>query len=175
MTAGMRNGTRIAIAAAALLALAIPFAALAASRGSDAPAAPSAAPSFTRDVAPIVADKCAGCHRVGGIAPFPLQTARQIKANAPLIAAAVQARVMPPWPPGGRSPVYVGQDTRILSAQQRATILDWVKTGAKTDGPAARTKPPKPVEVRDGETLLDLQMPAAYKPSATKGVTDDYR
>ena len=30
-------------------------------------------------------------------------------------------------------------------------------------------------EVRDGETLLDLRMPSAYKPSAPKGVTDDYR
>ena len=171
----MRSGVRIAIVAAALLALAIPLAAVAASRGNDTQAARAVAPSFTRDVAPIIAAKCAGCHQVGGIAPFPLETARQISPRASLIATAVKAGVMPPWPPGVRSPTYVGQDTRILSAQQRATIFAWAKAGGKIDGPARRPTAPKSPEVREGETLLDLQMPSAYKPSAAKGVTDDYR
>ncbi|MGH3137469.1 MAG: hypothetical protein ACRDPV_13365, partial [Gaiellaceae bacterium] len=171
----MRSAVRIAIAAAALLVLAIPLAALAASRGSGTSATPAAAPSFTQDVAPIIADKCAGCHQTGGIAPFPLQTARQISSNATLIATTVKAGVMPPWPPGRRSPAYVGQDARTLSAQQRATIFAWAKAGGKIDGPARRAPAAKPPEVRSGETLLDLGMPAAYKPSAPNGVTDDYR
>jgi cytochrome c553 len=33
------------------------------------------APSFARDVAPVLADKCAGCHQPGGIAPFSLESA----------------------------------------------------------------------------------------------------
>ncbi|HLG08428.1 MAG TPA: hypothetical protein VI409_07145 [Gaiellaceae bacterium] len=171
----MRSAVRIAIAAASLLALAIPLAALAASRGGGAETAHAAAPSFTRDVAPVIADKCAGCHQTGGIAPFPLETARQISANASLIGAAVQARVMPPWPPGARSPAYVGQDERILSTPERVAILAWAKAGGKVDGPARRPRPPKPVELSDGESLLDLRMPTAYRPSAPKGVTDDYR
>jgi mono/diheme cytochrome c family protein len=175
MTPSMRNGVRIAIVAAALLALTIPLAALAASRGSDKQVAPSAAPSFMHDVAPTIAAKCAGCHQVGGIAPFPLQTARQISESASLIAATVRARVMPPWPPGARSPAYVGQEQRILSAPERAAILAWARAGGKVDGPARRPQPQKPVEVRAGETLLDLRMPTAYRPSAAKGVTDDYR
>jgi len=175
MTPSMRNVVRIAIAASALLVLAIPLAALAASRGGGTSATPAATPSFTRDVAPIIADKCAGCHQVGGIAPFPLQTARQISSKATLIATAVKTGVMPPWPPGRRSPAYVGQDARTLNAQQRATIFAWVKAGGKIDGPARRAPAAKPPEVRDGEMLLDLRMPAAYKPSAPKGVTDDYR
>ena len=32
------------------------------------------------NVAPIFADKCAGCHTVGGIAPFPLTTARDARS-----------------------------------------------------------------------------------------------
>ena len=171
----MRRGARIAIVAAALLALAIPLAALAASRGSDTQAAPAAAPSFTRDISPVIANKCAGCHQIGGIAPFPLQTAREISQRASLIASAVKAGVMPPWPPGVRSPEYVGQDTRILTSQQRAAIFAWAKAGGKIDGPASRPSTLKPPEVRDGESLLDLRMPTAYKPSAPTGVTDDYR
>ncbi|HSF61522.1 MAG TPA: hypothetical protein VLA69_07485 [Gaiellaceae bacterium] len=171
----MRSAARIAIVAGALLALAIPLAALASTRGAEARASQVKPPSFTRDVAPTIAEKCAGCHRAGGIAPFPLETARQITARAPLIAAAVQSRIMPPWPPGPRSPAYVGEADRTLSAPQRAAILAWAKAGGKTDGPAQRPEAPRPPEVRDGETLLDLRMPTAYTPSATKGVTDDYR
>ena len=135
----------------------------------------TASPSFARYVAPIVSEKCAGCHQAGGIAPFPLQTARQISARAPLIAAAVEAGLMPPWPPGSRSPAYVGEETRKLSAQQRATLLAWIRAGAKIDGPALKPAAPQRQEVREGEMLLNLRMQATYRPSAAPGVTDDYR
>ena len=167
----MRSGARIAVAAVGLASLAVPLAALAMVR---VPATPAAAPSFTRDVAPVIAEKCAGCHRPSGIAPFSLVTARQISASSAAIARAVQARLMPPWPPGARSPAYVGQDTRILSAAQRATILAWVRAGAKIDGPARKPAAQQGPEVRAGEKLLDLTMQQAYTPSAPKGVTDDY-
>ena len=45
-------------------------------------AAPSAAPTYNRDVAPILDAKCASCHRLGGIAPFPLTTAAEARAHA---------------------------------------------------------------------------------------------
>jgi hypothetical protein len=167
----MRSGVRITVVAAGVASLAVPIAALAMVRGE---ATPAAAPSFTQDVAPVIAEKCAGCHRLGGIAPFSLVTARQISASSAAIAGAVQARIMPPWPPGQSSPAYVGQETRILSADQRASILAWVRGGAKIDGPARKPAAQRGPEVRTGETLLDLKMPTAYTPSAPRGVTDDY-
>jgi hypothetical protein len=173
MTPSTHKGIRIAVAASVLLALGVPLAAIAASRGGDNQAA--ATPSFTRDLAPIIQEKCAGCHQIGGIAPFPLVTARGISAQADAIAASVQARLMPPWPPGVRSPSYVGEERRKLSARERATILAWARAGGRVDGPARRPLPPEAVPVPDGESLLQLRMPAAYRPRAPKGVTDDYR
>jgi hypothetical protein len=162
----MRRRTWIAIVLALIPAVAVPVAAIAMSGGT---------PSFTRDVAPIIAEKCAGCHRTGGIAPFPLETAKQISARSALIGAAVRARIMPPWPPGERSPAYVGEAARTLTAQQRAAIVAWAAKGGKVDGPARKPVAPRGPEVRAGERLLNLRMEAAYRPAATKGTTDDYR
>ena len=81
---------------------------------------------------------------------------------------------MPPWPPGKRSPAYVGQSDRRLSAPQRAAILAWARAeeGRRPRAAAADSDASRPAP---GETLLDLRMPTAYRPSAPKGVTDDYR
>ena len=171
-SARSRLATRLALAVAALLALAIPLAALA---GANRASGPSAEPSFARDVAPIVREKCTGCHRVGGIAPFPLETARQISSRSSLIAAAVGSRIMPPWPPGPRSPAYVGQAERTLSAVERSTLLAWARGGGRVDGPALGRKPLQPIPPRAGETTLRLQMPTAYRPRGARGATDDYR
>src|SRR6516225_5350193 len=85
-------------------------------------------PSVTyADVAPIFADKCAGCHKVGGIAPFSLTSAREARPWAQLIKAATQARIMPPWPPGPDSLAFVGQSRRRLTGRQLSLIAQWVK------------------------------------------------
>ena len=176
MTPSMRRrAARIGPALAIVLGLALPLVALAATRGSDEGTAPAAAPSFTRDVAPILQQKCAGCHQTGGVAPFALDSARGISSRASLIAAAVQAGVMPPWPPGPRSPAYVGKRERTLSADERATILAWAKAGGKVDGPAPKPLPAENVPVRDGERAVEVAMPVAYRPQAQPGTTDDYR
>jgi Copper type II ascorbate-dependent monooxygenase, C-terminal domain len=162
------------LAGAVATALLVPLVAVAASRG-DGDRAPAAAPSFQRDVAPILREKCTGCHQTGGIAPFSLQTARQAQTWAPVIAAAVSAKVMPPWPPGPASPGFVGEDSRQLTTQERSTIARWAKAGGRASGPGAGKPPTVTTEVRAGERLLSLGMPASYLPVAKGGATDDYR
>jgi Copper type II ascorbate-dependent monooxygenase, C-terminal domain len=170
--AGRRRAARAALGGAIGLGLALPLVALAASGGTETP---SAAPSFTRDVAPIIQQKCAGCHRTGGVTPFPLETARGISTHAGVIAAAVQARLMPPWPPGSRSPAFAGETERTLTARERTTILAWARAGGRVDGPARKPLPREPVVVKEGESVLEVAMSAAYRPRAATGVTDDYR
>jgi Copper type II ascorbate-dependent monooxygenase, C-terminal domain len=169
------SGTgRLAIALSVAAALLVPLVAVAASLGHH-DRSPSAAPSFQRDVAPILREKCTGCHQVGGIAPFSLETPRQAQKWAQAIGAAVAARIMPPWPPGPASPDYVGQETRQLTAGQRSTIVRWTKAGGRASGPRVGKLPAAKTEVRAGERLLNLMMPSTYRPRAKAGATDDYR
>src|SRR5258706_6546441 len=56
-----------------------------------------AAPTFTKDVAPILQTRCQICHRPGEAAPFSLLTYEQAFPWARAIKAAVVARHVPPW------------------------------------------------------------------------------
>ena len=55
------------------------------------------APVFTKDVAPILQEKCQACHRPGYIAPMAFMTYEETRPWAKSIQARVAARQMPPW------------------------------------------------------------------------------
>jgi hypothetical protein len=131
-----------------------------------------AAPSFARDVAPILRDKCAGCHQVGGIAPFSLESAPTARKRALAIAAQVESRRMPPWLPAEASPDYVGEGERTLSEGEIETIVGWARSGGRIDGRALDAPKRGGMPVRDGERTVELRLPRAYTPA---GETDDYR
>ena len=177
MTLSMRRATQIARRAAVVLALAIPLAALAASRGGESSAAPAAAPSFTRDVAPIIAAEVRRLSPARRHRAVPARDGEADLVARGLIAAAVQAGLMPPWPPGGRSPSYVGEQERKLSAAERATILAWARAGGKVDGPARKPlRQRSRSQVAPGESRpRRCGCPRRTGRRAAKGVTDDYR
>jgi mono/diheme cytochrome c family protein len=163
----------------ALAALAAPGLLVLASSGT-APAATSATPDFARDVAPIVRETCLGCHRTGGIAPFAFRTERDLASRAPLIVAALEEGRMPPWPPSSSSPRYVDQARRTLDDAERSTLVAWARSQLVRPGSPRRSTPIgdpplSAVTPREGETKLELEMPAAYRPNASGGATDDYR
>jgi hypothetical protein len=165
---------RRALAAVAVCAIAAVPAGLVLLHGANAEARTAATPSFTRDVAPIVREKCAGCHRLGGIAPFPFRTAHDVSSKATLIADAVRSGRMPPWPPGRASTHFAGQERRTLTDGERDTLVRWALTGARVDGSRVGSPPPPGTRVLPGETALRLALPAPYVPRAVGGATDDY-
>lgn len=140
-------------------------------RGTSAPAAPAAAPTW-QSVAPIFAAKCAGCHQQGGIAPFSLTSARSAAKHAQGILEMTQAGLMPPWPPSSDSPAFLGSERRILTADQKAAIAAWVRDGAKTGGGGSI----RPAVVRSSAPGRDLVLSPGrvYKPHAAGGGLDDY-
>lgn len=105
-----------------------------------APSTAAAAPTFSKDVAPILFTSCVECHRAGSIAPMSLMTFDDARPWARSIKQKVVDRIMPPW---GADP-HIGKfaNDPSLSAAQIKTIVDWVDGGALEGSRADLPKPP---------------------------------
>ena len=57
----------------------------------------SPAPTFYRDVVPILQQHCQRCHRVGEMAPMSLVTYEEAKPWARQMAKDTRSKRMPPW------------------------------------------------------------------------------
>src|SRR5271170_6543256 len=89
--------------------------------------APPAAPTFYKDVLPILQDHCQSCHRPGEVAPMPLVTYEQTRPWAGSMAHAVAMKMMPPW---FADPHYGHfADDISLTDQQIATTVAWAEAG----------------------------------------------
>lgn len=97
------------------------------SSSDDKPAA-KGAPTFNKDIAPILFQNCASCHRPGEVAPFPLLSYADVQKRAPLIATVTAQRIMPPWK--ADEGIEKFHDARRLTDEQIAMIQQWAKAGA---------------------------------------------
>jgi hypothetical protein len=91
---------------------------------------PSVTPVFTRDVAPILQNKCQACHRRGYMAPMSLVNYEEVRPWAQSIKSRVAARQMPPWHIDRTVGIQNFKNDRSLSDQQIDTIVRWVDAGA---------------------------------------------
>lgn len=99
-----------------------------------------AAPTFSRDVAPIVYKNCTTCHHPGGLGPFSLVDYDSAKDETDKIERAVSTGYMPPWHAEGPHGVF--RNDRRLSDADKQIILDWIAGGAQEGDP--KDLPPKP-------------------------------
>ena len=89
--------------------------------------------SYHRDIAPILARHCTGCHSEGGVGPMSLTSYRDIRPWGAAVRREVLERRMPPWQPEEGLASLVG--ARLLSAREMDVLADWV-TGAMPEGDA---------------------------------------
>ncbi|MCI0660387.1 MAG: cytochrome c, partial [Acidobacteria bacterium] len=83
-----------------------------------------ATPTFSKDIAPIFAKSCMGCHRPGEIAPMSLMTFKEARPWAKAIREKVINREMPPW---HADPKYGDwENDRRLTQKDLDTITAWV-------------------------------------------------
>ncbi|HEY9607387.1 MAG TPA: hypothetical protein V6C85_37730 [Allocoleopsis sp.] len=117
--------------------------------------------TYTKNIAPILFQNCATCHRPGQIAPFSLLTYKDAAEHAKQLASATTSRYMPPWKP---EPGYGSfQNERRLTEQDIALIQQWAETGAVEGNPSDLPLTPKFAEGWQlGKPDLIVKMPQAY-------------
>ena len=88
-----------------------------------------ATPDYTTEVAPIIAENCAACHREGGIAPFAFNSSQMLVGWSPMIREVLLTKRMPP----GQIDPYVGEfkNSMTLTIEETQTIVDWIDSGSQ--------------------------------------------
>ncbi len=98
----------------------------------DKDSAKNAPVTYYKDVAPIIQNKCQGCHRPGEVGPFALMNYKQAYNWADDIKSFTKSHIMPPWKPSGDLAFH---NERKLSAAEIATLAKWVDTGCAEGNP----------------------------------------
>src|SRR4051812_7159525 len=127
-------------------------------------------PTYQSNVQPLVAARCGNCHVQGGIAPFPLQTYAEVKAQGPAMVAAVKSGLMPPWRAAPADVSYLHDPQ--LSKEQQTMLETWVTDGMPEGDKSAKKIEVAPVGGGIERVDVTLQLPEPYTPGKTP---DDYR
>ena len=98
-------------------------------------------PTYTKEIAPILWNNCAGCHRPGEIGPFSLLTYQDAAKRSSFIDEITASRKMPPWKPEDGFGSF--HDQRRLTDQEIATIAAWAEAGAPEGDPEGPCPPPR--------------------------------
>jgi len=89
--------------------------------------------TYSKDVAPIVNNRCVECHRPGEVAPMSFLNYKEVRPRAAAIKEKVISRTMPPW----LADPHYGQfkNDRRMSKTEIDTIVSWVNNGAPEGRP----------------------------------------
>ena len=92
------------------------------------------APTFTKDVAPILQRSCQTCHRPSSVAPMSLITYEEVRPWARSIKQRTglggKMGTMPPWFIDKTVGIQDYKDDFSLSEKEIATLAAWVDAGA---------------------------------------------
>jgi len=119
------------------------------------------APTFHKEVAPILQQRCQECHRSGEAVPFTMLSYKETRPWAKSIKQAVVTKKMPPWfadPHYGKF-----SNDRSLSQKEIDTLVAWVDGGALEGNPKDAPAPRTFVEGWTiGKPDLVIEMPKAF-------------
>jgi hypothetical protein len=144
--------------------------ALVATNGSVVSYAAKETPSYVADIAPVLAEQCASCHREGGVAPFAMDSHTMVQGWSPMIREVLMTRRMPP----GQIDGHIGEfiNDRLIDDQDVRNIIAWAEAGAPKDGdtdPLTSLVWPES-KWAFGEPDMVLDIPATTVPATGSGV-----
>src|SRR5208282_1978290 len=114
-----------------------------------ATAGPRQPVTFSKDVAPILQEKCQECHQPNSIAPMSLISYQETRPWARSIKERVITRQMPPWHIDQGVGVQKFKNDMSLTTEQIGTIVRWVDGGALQGDP--KDLPPAKPLITDNE------------------------
>lgn len=88
--------------------------------------------SYPERIAPLLAGRCASCHRDGGVAPWAMNGYDKVRGFAPMMREVIRTRRMPPWHADPHYGSFVGD--RSLSNEEARTLVHWIEAGAPRGG-----------------------------------------
>jgi len=166
-------------AAALFFALgAVTFAACSSTAGSagpnaDADAGPNADAAipltYRARIAPMLEQRCNGCHFEGGSAPFALTAYAKVSELAPTLEASMRARRMPPWLPSPDCHPLEG--SRRMPQEEIDAFSAWVAAG-KPEGTGEVVRAASSGTSAPFVPNVTAKIPAQY---ISPEVDDDYR
>ena len=86
--------------------------------------------TYSRDIAPILQQRCQTCHRKGQMGPMALTTFDEVRPWAPVIKARVTQREMPPWHLDKTVGIQDFENDVSLTDEEIDSISRWVDAGA---------------------------------------------
>lgn len=120
--------------------------------------------TFTRDVAPIVFNKCATCHRPGEVAPMPLTSYQEVRPWSKAIREEVLSGAMPPWFADPNTSTLKFNNDKRLTKNEIETIVSWVDAGSPKGNDADLPMMPKYTSGWVfGEPDLVIEMPVEFE------------
>jgi tetratricopeptide (TPR) repeat protein/mono/diheme cytochrome c family protein len=120
--------------------------------------------TFAHDIAPIIYQDCAPCHRPGEAGPFSLLSYADVKKRAAQIATVTRSGYMPPWLPQHGYGDFAGD--RRLSPEQIRSIADWVAQGApEGENPPAAPPFTEGWQMGTPDLVIDAPQPASVPDS----------
>lgn len=121
--------------------------------------------SYAEDIAPVLLEKCADCHRPGGIGPWAMTSHQMIQGFSPMIREVILTRRMPPWHADPQ--VNRFKHDMSLSIAQAQQLVHWIDAGA----PRGEGEDPLAVVAQNradwalGEPDLVVELPAFSVPA----------
>ena len=126
--------------------------------------------SYSKDIAPLLQEKCSVCHTEGGLGPWAMSDYNMVLGFSPMIREVIRTKRMPPWHADPH--VGVWKNDISLTAEQAQMLVHWIEAGSpRGEGPdpLAETKTAV-VEWPLGEPDLILDIPEYTVP--VSGVVD---
>lgn len=118
--------------------------------------------TYSNQIARLLNKHCVECHRDDEIAPFALSNYDEVVGWAGMLEEVVRTQRMPPWHADPAHGHFANE--RLMAAEEKALLYEWVRQGAPEGDPAELPPPPEFVTGWRLPREPDLVIPIRDKP-----------